>query len=505
MTQQKETTKSVWQEYNIKNTSKLSENIHTDVCIVGGGIAGLSCGYLLSKQGKKVVILEMDSIGSGQTGRTTAQITYQIDQRYDYISSRLGKETSKIVAESQKASIDKIEEIVKNENIYCFFERVNGYLYCPPGEKDDLDSELKATHEAGLTQTYITEESPIQSFRMGRSIVFPDQAQFDPLRYIKGLKEAIINNGGQIFTSTKVTEVASEKDIVTVTTEDKNTVKAKHAIVATHSPMNDRFALHTKQAPYRTYVIGAKVAKGYVNKGLYCDTLDPYHYIRISEKEDHDILIIGGEDHKTGQVEDESEKFLNLEAWSKVRFPQMGEIIYRWSGQVQEPVDGLAFLGKNPGEENVYIITGDSGTGMTNSTVGAMIISDLIVGIKNKWEKVYSPSRISITAADTFIKEGINVAAQFTDYITPGEVNSENEIKNGEGAVMRSGLSKIAVYKDNNGQVHKCTAVCPHLGCLVDWNNVEKSWDCPCHGSRFNALGKVITGPTSMDLTKVNS
>lgn len=497
-----EATKSIWHNFQIKETTPLNSDISTDVCIIGAGIAGISCAYMLSKSGKSVVILEMGDVGGGFTGRTTAQISYQVDERYDYIQQRLGNDIAQLVAESQNAALKKIEEIVTTENINCEFEKLDAYLYCPVGEKDDLDSELKANHDSGLNEPYIVDSLPLP-YKTGRAIKFPNQAQFHPLKYINGLKEIILKNGGQIFTSTKVRNVESKDGEVKVSTENNNTVIAKSVIVATHSPMNDRFAIHTKQAPYRTYVIGAKIPKGSVEKGIYWDTLDPYHYIRLEPENDYDVLIIGGEDHKTGQSDDESEKFLNLEAWSKVRFPMIESILYKWSGQVQEPVDGLAFLGKNPGDENVYIITGDSGTGMTNTTIGAMIITDLINGKTNKWEKAYSPSRVSLTSSDTFIQENTNVAAQFTDWVTPGEVSSESEIKAGEGAIMRDGLTKIAVYRDTNNQVHKCTAVCPHLGCIVDWNNAEKSWDCPCHGSRFDAYGKVITGPTPVDLEKI--
>ncbi|RYX99202.1 FAD-dependent oxidoreductase [bacterium] len=488
----------------MKDSQELKENINTDVCIIGTGIGGLTTAYLLTKSGKKVTLLEMDQVASGQSARTTAQISYEIDERYDYVSNRLGKEIAKLVADSQNAALNKIAEIVKTENISCSFEYVTAYLYCPPGEKDDLDSELKALHEVGLTETYISEESAVNCFRTGRNIVFPKQAQFHPLEYLKALREIIVNKGGQIFTSTKATNVESSGNQVIITTEKGNTITANHVVVATNSPMNDRLAIHTKQAPYRTYVIGAKIPKGSVNKGIFWDTLDPYHYIRLYEEKDHDVLIIGGEDHKTGQSDDETEPFVNLEAWSKVRFPMIEEVTYKWSGQVQEPADGLAFLGKNPGDDNVYIITGDSGTGMTNCTIGAMIISDLINGKANDWETAYSPSRLSVGGAETFIKENINVAAQFTDWVSPGDVKSENDLSNGQGAVIRDGLLKLAVYKDENGQVHKCSAVCPHLGCIVDWNNLEKSFDCPCHGSRFDAYGKVITAPTSKDLEKIS-
>lgn len=501
MCKQKENTKSIWQNFPVNNTSKLEKNIEADICIIGAGIAGMSSAYMLSKEGKKVVVLEMYEIANAQTGRTTAQITYQVDIGYDYIQQRKGIETSKLVAESQKAALSKIEEIIKSENIQCDFEKIDTYLYCPVGENYDLEGELKSQKEAGINDTEIINTTPLP-YKISKALKIPNQAEFNPAKYINGLKDCIIKNNGEIYTSTRVesTEVKDNKNIIT--TENGNTVIADHLIVATDTPINDMVAMHTKQAPYRTYVIGAKIPKGSVVKANYWDTLDPYHYIRLYSENDYDVLIVGGEDHKVGQSDDEENCFLNLEAWSKAHFHMIEEILYRWSGQVQEPMDGLAYLGKNPGNDNVYIITGDSGTGMTNTTLGAMIITDLINGKENKWESVYSPSRIPVTSGDRFIKENANVGLQLTDLVSPGEIKSEDEVKNGEGAILREGLTKTAVYRDDSGNVHKCSAICPHLGCVVDWNNVEKTWDCPCHGSRFDAYGKIVTGPAISDLAK---
>jgi Rieske Fe-S protein len=281
-------------------------------------------------------------------------------------------------------------------------------------------------------------------------------------------------------------------------------VTSEIVVVATNTPVNDRVAIHTKQAPYVTYAIGVVVPKGSVPRALYWDTGDPYHYVRLQSNNDnsHDVLIVGGEDHKTGQANDGDERYARLEQWTRERFEQVGEVEFRWSGQVMEPVDGLAFIGQNPlDEDNVYIATGDSGQGMTHGTIAGILLTDLIQGRKNRWADLYSPSRISLKSLPEYASENINVAAQYTDFLTAGDIKSESELKPGEGAIIRDGVSKIAVHRDESGQLHKLTAICPHLGCVVAWNSTEQTWDCPCHGSRFSAEGHVYQGPANADLS----
>ena len=268
-------------------------------------------------------------------------------------------------------------------------------------------------------------------------------------------------------------------------------VTADFVVCATNTPIVDWIAIHTKQAAYRTYVIAARVPGGAVPAGLYWDTGWPYHYIRMQD----DFLIVGGEDHKTGQADNSGHRFEKLESWTRDRFP-IGPVELRWSGQVMEPVDGVAYLGRNPGDDdNVFIITGDSGQGMTHGTIGAMLITDLIQGRSNPWEKLYDPSRKPIHALADYAAENVNAVKYFAEYLTPGQVESEAEILPGSGAIIREGLSKLAVYRNEEGKLQRLSAVCPHLGCIVHWNSLEKSWDCPCHGSRFAPDGSVMNGP----------
>jgi len=263
---------------------------------------------------------------------------------------------------------------------------------------------------------------------------------------------------------------------------------------------------HTKQAPYMSYVIGAAVPRGSVPRALYWDTADPYHYIRLqrmpSESSDTELLIIGGEDHKSGQADDTEERHGRLESWARERFPMMREIAFHWAGQVMETIDGLAFIGRNPlDHDNVFIATGDSGMGMTHGTIAGILLTDLIVGRENAWETLYDPKRKTLRAMGEFVKENANVAAQYADWLTGGEVDSVDQIDRDGGALLRKGLSKLAVHRDSDNRVTFCSAVCTHLGCIVHWNPNDKTWDCPCHGSRFEATGTIMNGPANQSLT----
>lgn len=497
-------TTSVWMATaNTPSQSRLKENIRTDVCIIGAGIAGMTTAYLLAKEGRSVVVLDDGPIGGGMTGRTTAHLTNAFDDRYVEMEKLHGEDGARLIAESHTAAIDKVEQIVGEEHIECGFERLDGFLFVPPNESTDvLDDELKASHRAGLVDVEMVQRAPIDSFDTGPALRFPRQAQFHPLNYLTGVARAFKRDGGQICSETHATTITGGAE-ARVETNLGPVVRCDAIVVATNTPVNDRVAIHTKQAPYVTYVIGIQVPKGSITRALFWDTPDPYHYVRLQSDNGHDILIVGGEDHKTGQENDGRERFGRLEQWTRERFPQVGEVEFRWSGQVMEPVDGIAFIGRNPlDDDNVFIATGDSGQGMTHGTIAGMLLTDLLQGRNNRWEDLYSPSRITLRAMGEYAGENINVASQFTDYLTPGEIKSEDELKSGEGAIMRDGLSKLAVFRAEGGTVQKLSAVCPHLGCVVAWNSTEKTWDCPCHGSKYRADGRVYQGPANSDLSK---
>jgi glycine/D-amino acid oxidase-like deaminating enzyme/nitrite reductase/ring-hydroxylating ferredoxin subunit len=494
-------TTSIWMATaEISSRRALTKDITADVCIVGAGIAGLTAAYLLSDEGRSVVVLDDGPIASGETSRTTAHLVNALDDRYFELEKLHGEKGARLAAESHTAAIDRIEAIIAAENIECEFERLNGYLFVPPGESTDvLNKEWAAAHRVGLKNVRRVDRAPLEHFDTGPCLLFPQQAQFHPLKYLDALSQAIERKGGLIFNNTHAEEFKGGFP-GQVKTSKGNVITAGAVIVATNTPVNDWVAIHTKQSAYRTYAIGLRIKKGSVAKALFWDTPDPYHYVRLQEALRHDVLIVGGEDHKTGQADDAEERFDRLEGWTRERFPTAGEIEFQWSGQVMEPVDSLAFIGRNPGDKNIYVVTGDSGNGMTHGTIAGILLTDLIAGRQNEWETLYDPSRVSLRAAPEFAKENLNVAAQYRDYASAGDVDKAAEIKVGTAALIRRGLTKIAAYRDAHGKLHEFSAVCPHLGCIVDWNETEQTWDCPCHGSRFDSHGKVVNGPANTGL-----
>ena len=504
-----EQTTSVWMHtVEVPLYAPLREDITVDVCVVGAGIAGLTTAYLLACAGKKVAVLDRGIVGGGNTCRTTAHLSNVIDDRYSWLEKIRGESGSKLAYESHTAAIEQIAAIVRDERIECDFERLGGYLFLSPHHGEDLlDKELAAAQRAGFSAAEKLPAAPVAG--LGKCLHFPEQAQFHALKYMAGLCRGISRQGGRIFTHSAVAEVKGG-DQPSVITTDKVTVTCGAVVIATNSPITDRVAMHTKQAPYMTYVVGLRVEPGTIPRGLYWDTQDPYHYVRLQwvpgrdGGPPHDVLIVGGEDHKTGQAEDGERRFAELEKWAREHFPGVGEVTDRWSGMVFESIDGLAFIGKDPGGGvNTYVATGDSGMGMTHGTIAGMLIRDLVLARDNPWVELYDPSRKPLRAAGEFIKENVNVGVQYAKWALPGEVRSLDEIKPGTGALYLGGLKKLAVYRDNQGELHACSAHCPHLGGPVNWNPTEHTWDCTCHGSRFDAHGKVINGPANIDLIPV--
>jgi glycine/D-amino acid oxidase-like deaminating enzyme/nitrite reductase/ring-hydroxylating ferredoxin subunit len=487
----------------------LAANATTDVCVIGAGIAGLTTAYLLTREGRSVTVLDLERIGGQETSRTTAHLSDVLDEGLPELESMFGEERARLAVSSHAAAIARIEEIVERESIACEFERVDGYLFAAPdAEEGELDEVLDAAHRLGFSGARRLARTRGKGLRTGPCLRFPRQAQFHPLRYVEGLAEAIERGGGELFGGTRVVDVEPLEGGVRVTTAGGIRVDAGAAVCATNSPITTRVALHTKQAAYRSYALGARVPRGSVHRALYWDTGDPYHYVRLANDpsdESADVVIVGGEDHKTGQDDDPAGRFDRLETWARGRIPQLGPVVFRWSGQVMEPVDGLAFLGRSPGERDIYVVTGDSGHGMTHATIGAGIVADLIAGRENLWAELYDPGRITAEATPRFLRENLNVAGRYSEWVTPGEVGEPAEIPPGAGAVLRRGISKVAAYRAEDGSIHERSAVCPHLGCIVAWNPVESTWDCPCHGSRFGPTGALIHGPAVGDLSPVEA
>ena len=469
------------------------------VCVVGAGIAGLSIAYELARGGQAVVVVDDGCVGGGATLRTTAHLASGLDDRFHRLAQLHGEDGAALAASSHAAAIDRIERICAEERIDCDFARVPGYLVLGDGCRDELDEEFEAARRAGLTVALHDHFAPCRH-DFGRALEFSNQAQFHPGKYMTGLLAAAERRGVRVYGGTHALEVHGGGDARVETR--RGTIRCSAVVVATNAPVNDRLVLHTKQAPYRTYVVAGHIPTESIDAMLIWDTLDPYHYIRTQPGDGHDWLIVGGEDHKVGQDDEADARFESLLAWAKARFPVLTGPILRWSGQVLEPHDAMAFIGRNPlDHDNVYVATGDSGNGMTHGAIAGMLVKDLVLGHANPWVDLYDPARKSLRSAKDFLRENLNFAAQYRDFVTPGDVDDVAAIAAGDGAIVRRGLRKLAVYRDASGGLHAHSAVCPHLGCAVRWNEVERTFDCPCHGSRFAAQdGHVINGPANSGL-----
>lgn len=497
---------SVWMSTtDVPSFPRLEGDIETDICVIGAGIGGLSSAYLLAKEGKKVVLVDAFGIGAGETGRTTAHF-FPPDEWYVGVEKAFGKERAKLVADSFARATKLVESIIRNENIDCEFERLDGYLYALPGnEFKDLRKEYEAAMRCGV-EVELMPRVPGLSFDTGECIRYKHQAQFHPLKYLGGLAEAFVRLGGSIYCDTRALQIDANGDRQIITTPNGK-ITCAAVIVATHTPFNDRVVMHTKQAGYRTYVVGIRIPKGRVPRILLWDTGDPYYYIRVETPDpnaDTEVLVVGGADHKVGQDEHPEHRYAELERWARERFPMAQDVRYRWSGEIMEPADGAAYLGVNPKDSaNVYIITGDSGNGMTHCTIGAMLISDLINGRENPWASIYDPARKITHGLSEFLAEQANTLSQYRDWATRGEMEAPHEVGIGQAAIVQEGMRKLAVYRDDQGELHVVSAKCTHLGCVVHWNSSEKSWDCPCHGSRFGVEGEVLHGPAAAPLERI--
>lgn len=373
----------------------------------------------------------------------------------------------------------------------------------PGTPASELDDELDACSQAGVPAFDVREATPLHAKNLVRSLRFPNQARFHALKYLSGLAKSIRRSGGRLFANTAVDSAMEEKNHVVVKT-DRGTVRAADVVFATNSPIGGSMTIHTKQAPYRTYALAAILPRGSLADALYWDTLDPYHYVRLQPRSKaQDIVIIGGEDHKSGEADDGEARFAALESWARDRLPKMGKVTHRWSGQIMEPVDYVGFVGRNAGDSHRFIITGDSGQGLTNGVLASLLITDLIVDGDSPWAKAYDPGRTITKNIGQFLNENMTALKSFAEYLTAGEIKSIERLKPGEGGIFRSGLKKIAACRDERGDLHLRSASCSHMGCIVRWNSLEQCWDCPCHGSQFDIEGTPLNAPAVAPLAEI--
>ena len=483
----------------------LETDASCDLVVVGAGIAGLSSAYEAARCGAKVIVIDRGDIVGGMTARTTAHLASELDDFYSELSRALGEDQARLYHESQVAAINRIETICREEGIDADFVRLPGYLVAAePAHQSDLEEEYEACRQIGVEVEW-SGTAPVPLPRGTRALRFADQGRFHPLKYCAGLIAAIRGRGGQLYAQTAYVEHDEDSAGVAIKTEAGPTIRADAALFATNSPVNDRVAIHTKQVPMRTYAMAGRVPAGSVEDALVWDTLEAYHYVRLQPGGDgQDWLIVGGEDHRTGTADDMDERFAHLEAWTRERFPDFAKAEHRWSGQVMEPVDFLPYSGRD-GSDRIYVHSGDSGQGMTNGVAGALNFIALYRNEKARFAELFDPSRKpkSRLSLGEYVKGQGPVVANLGEYLGAGEVDSVEEIQPGQGAIVRRGLAKHAVFRGEDGQLIERSAVCTHVGCIVHWNSFEQCWDCPCHGSQFQPDGSVINGPAVRPLASV--
>jgi glycine/D-amino acid oxidase-like deaminating enzyme/nitrite reductase/ring-hydroxylating ferredoxin subunit len=499
---------SVWMEHSPSvEAPPLKQDASADVAVVGSGIAGLSAAYELSRLGRSVIVIDRGGIGTGMTARTTAHLATELDDYYHELIRVRGEDEASRYYESMVSAVNRIEAICREEGIDCDFRRLDGYLIpSEEGGGDVLEQEFQACRTLGVEAEW-ADNAPMPGLDTGRCLRFPNQGRFHPTRYLAGLARAIAARGGRFHDDTAYVNHREEDGGVVIETEGGAKLRAGAAVFATNSPVNDKVALHTKQMPMRTYAVAGRVPRGSVPDVLVWDTLEAYHYVRLQElNETEDWLIVGGEDHRSGQAADMDARIGALAEWTRRRYPDFGHVEHSWSGQVMEPIDFMPFSGRNPGNENIYVHTGDSGQGITNGVAGALTIVPLILGEDSRFAELFEPSRKSFTSTPSLMEfaEGqAGVVKNLAEHLGPGEIGSAEELAPGEGGILREGLSKVAVYKDLDGRVIRRSAVCTHVGCVVHWNPFERCWDCPCHGSQFSPDGEVLNGPALTPLAEV--
>lgn len=495
---------SLWQykmpDY-ISRTNDLGNKAY-DVLIAGGGITGITTALLLQKAGKKCMLAEAKTIGFGTSGGTTAHLNTMMDTPYNILEKNFGEDNTQLVAKAARNAIELIKEHISEYNIECEFNEKKGYLFSQDDKQTkELEEIFEASKKAGC-EVERTDKIPVP-LNFDKAIVFNREAQFHPAKYFYALAKAFENEGGTLLQGCRITGV-KENDVLEIESS-RGTINARRIVYATHVPPGVNL-LHFRCAPYRSYALAIKLKDNNYPDGLAYDMYDPYHYYRTQTVDGEKFLIAGGEDHKTAHEENTEICFKRLESYFSKYF-NIEKVAFRWSSQYFEPSDGLPYIGNLPGHsDNVFVATGFGGNGMTYSHVAAMVLTDIIVKGESPYQKLFDPNRVKPIAGFTnFIKEAADVVGEFVGkWFSSSKIKELSEIAKGEAKVVKYEGQSIALYKDDNGNIHAVNPACTHINCAVGWNTVEKTWDCPCHGSRFSIDGEVLTAPARKALEKID-
>ena len=481
---------------------KLNNDIRVDVAVVGGGITGLTAAYLLAAAGKSVALLERGRCAEAETGHTTGHLTMVTDMRLGDLIKRVGRSHAQAAWDAGLAAIAQIDAAVRRHAIDCRFDWIDGYLHAPSPHADgrlveEQAESFKQEAELAADLGFDAEFVPAVPVFGTPGVRFPGQARFHPRQYLAGLAQAAVQLGAQIYEHTTADEFAERPMSVTA---NGHTVSCGDVVLATHNPLTgiagpfNAALFQTKLALYTSYVIAGRVAKGQVPDALCWDTSTPYHYVRLDPQRDHDLVIFGGEDHKTGQAADTEACYARLEKTLLALLPQV-TVTHRWSGQVIETPDGLPYIGRVA--DHQYVATGFAGNGMTFGTLAGMMVTDALLGHDNPWSELFAPDRTALgRGLWDYLKENADYPYYLIrDRFAGAEGRTLRAVKRGQGAIIERDGQKLAVYRDDTGATTVRSAICTHLGCVVGWNAAERTWDCPCHGSRFRTNGTVISGP----------
>jgi glycine/D-amino acid oxidase-like deaminating enzyme/nitrite reductase/ring-hydroxylating ferredoxin subunit len=485
---------------------RLEEDVKVDVIVVGGGITGITAAYLLKRAGKSVALIERERCAQIDTGHTTAHLTSMPDELLTDLKKRFSADVARAVWDAGGAAIDQIANNIRAEDIACDFKWVPGYLHAP------LDGADKKSTEEMKREAATAQELGIKAEFLPRvpgcelpGVQFAHQALFHPRKYLAALVRRIPGDGSHVFENSAVEEAEDEPLAVKI---GDHRVRGRYLVLATHTPlmgnagMVSALLFQTKLYLYTSYVLGAKLPTGTLPEASWWDTSDPYYYLRVERKRGYDYAIFGGEDHKTGQEKDTAAPYARLEKRFRALLPK-AEIDHRWSGQVIATNDGLPFIGETA--EHQFASTGYAGNGMTFGTLGGMMAVDAVLKRKNPWQDLFDVHRKKLRGGTwSYVRENSDYPYHMVrDRLARAEAKSLSALKRDQGKILNLDGKKVAAYRDPDGKVSLCSPVCTHLQCIVGWNNAERTWDCPCHGSRFKPTGEVISGPAEEPLEKI--